>query len=177
MLKSAASKVIWVGRATVFMVGLAVILALAFAAASTVLGGRSLPGYYNQIDPITQLVGSDAGGNLNMEPMAMRRQIEYPRGYAQVNVSLTAVTLTGSKGVNDVKRSTTDNSVYCFDLKFVPRAAVASGHINNNATVGIGLGSAIPAGCPAGYRDATGRTFAANTSEARSDLNFNIIFI
>jgi len=62
MLKSAASKVIWVGRATVFMVGLAVILALAFAAASTVLGGRSLPGYYNQIDPITQLVGSDAGG-------------------------------------------------------------------------------------------------------------------
>jgi hypothetical protein len=73
MLKGAVSKVMWVGRATVFAVGLAVILALAFAAASMVLGvngGRSLPGDYNQINPITQLAGSDVGANqvLNVAP-------------------------------------------------------------------------------------------------------------
>jgi preprotein translocase subunit SecE len=50
MLKGAVSKVMWVGRATMFAVGLAVILALAFVAASMVLGinaGGSIPGDYN----------------------------------------------------------------------------------------------------------------------------------
>jgi hypothetical protein len=36
MLRSVVSKVMWVGRATVFMVGLAVILALLFGAARSV---------------------------------------------------------------------------------------------------------------------------------------------
>jgi hypothetical protein len=115
MLKVAVAKVVWVGRATAFAVGLAVILALAFAAASLVLGvngGRSLPGDYDQINPITQLVGTDAGANqvLDVDPLAMRRQIEVPRGYAQVNVTPTTVTLTGTKVINGVQRSTTDNS-------------------------------------------------------------------
>ena len=38
MLRNAASKVMWVGRATVFLVGLAVILALVFGAASMAFG-------------------------------------------------------------------------------------------------------------------------------------------
>ena len=36
--RSAFSKVMWVGRATVFLVGLAVVLALVFGAATTALG-------------------------------------------------------------------------------------------------------------------------------------------
>jgi hypothetical protein len=123
MLKAAAGKVMWVGRATVFLVGLAVILVILFGVTSMLLGanrGPSLSGDYNQIDPITQLAGSGAGMNLNVDPLAMRRQVEFPRGYAQVNVTPTTVTLTGSKGVNDVKRSTTDNSVYCLDLNSPP---------------------------------------------------------
>jgi len=43
MLRSTASKVMWVGRATVFAVGLAVILALMFVAASIVLGSAASP--------------------------------------------------------------------------------------------------------------------------------------
>jgi len=53
------------GRATVFLVGLVVILALMFGVVNMVLranDGPSLSGDYNQVDPITQLVGSDAGG-------------------------------------------------------------------------------------------------------------------
>jgi hypothetical protein len=38
VIRSAASKVMWVGRATVFMVGLAVILALVLGVATTALG-------------------------------------------------------------------------------------------------------------------------------------------
>ena len=38
MARSAFSKVVWVGRATMFMVGLAVVLALVFGAATTALG-------------------------------------------------------------------------------------------------------------------------------------------
>ena len=46
MLRTTASKVMWVGRTTVFAVGLVVILALMFVAANMVLGigGKSLPG-------------------------------------------------------------------------------------------------------------------------------------
>ena len=40
MWRSAASKVMWVGRATVFLVGLAVILALVFGVASRALGAN-----------------------------------------------------------------------------------------------------------------------------------------
>lgn len=40
MLRSAASKVMWVGRATVFLVGLAVVLALVFGVATTAMGAN-----------------------------------------------------------------------------------------------------------------------------------------
>jgi hypothetical protein len=40
MIRSAASKVMWVGRAAVFVVGLAVILALVFGIASAALAGN-----------------------------------------------------------------------------------------------------------------------------------------
>jgi hypothetical protein len=181
MVRSVASKVMWVGRATVFLVGLAVILALLFWVANVVLGtgGKPfLPGESNQIDPITQWAeGGGADQPLAVEPLARRRQIEVPRGYAQVNVTTTTVTLSGAKGINGVQRSTTDPSVYCFDLKFTPKTAVASAHINNNATVGTGLGNSVPSGCTAPYRDAAARTYAANTSEARNDVSFGIVFI
>ena len=181
MISSVVSKVMWIGRATVFMVGLAVIFALVFWVASVALGAGGkpfLPGESNQIDPITQWAeGGGAGQALAVDPLAMRRQIEVPRGYAQVNVAPTTVTLTGSKGINGVQRSNTEPSIYCFDLTFTPRTAVASAHINNNATVGTGLGNSVPSSCPMGFRDAAARTYAANTTATPSDINFRIVFI
>ena len=131
MLKGAVSKVMWVGRATVFAVGLAVILAL--AAASMVLGvngGRSIPGDYDQINPITQLVGSDAGADqaLDVDPLAMRRTPT--QGYAQVIPTCTSAAppvcqFEDSKAVKGVTRtepsvSTGKANLYCFDLAFTP---------------------------------------------------------
>lgn len=64
MLKSAASKVMWVGRATVFLVGLAVILALLFGVASMALGANGNPFILgkpgNKATKVTGLVGNVA---------------------------------------------------------------------------------------------------------------------
>ena len=44
---------------------------------------------------------------------------------------------------------------------------------------GAVLGNGVPGGCPAGFRDAAAKTYAANdaTSTPRSDINFGIVFI
>ena len=112
-----------------------------------------------------------------MEPLATRRQIEFPRGCAQVKVTAASVTLAGARGINGVQRSTSNSSVYCFDLTFTPRTAVASAHLNNNATVGTVLGSGVPNGCQAPYRDAAAKTYGANDSSDHNDVNFGIVFI
>ena len=168
----------WVGKGAVFLAGFSAIFAVVFAAANALLGawGGPLSGESHRADPVTQLA-ANGGTGLDAEPVARRRQIEYPRGFAQVNVTSASVTFSGSKGINGVRR--TDNNVYCRDLTFAPRVAVASANINNNATVGTVLGGGVPSACPAGFRDAAARTYAANdaTSTPRSDINFGIVFI
>ena len=67
MLRSAASKVMWMGRATVFLVGLAVILAIIFGAASTALGKNGNPFILgkatNTATKVTGLIGKVATGS------------------------------------------------------------------------------------------------------------------
>jgi len=67
MVGNAASKVMWVGRTTVFLVGLAVILALVFGVASTALGanggGFILGKAANTATKVTGLIGKVATGS------------------------------------------------------------------------------------------------------------------
>ena len=66
MIRSAAGKVMWVGRATVFLVGLAVILALVFGVAATAMGANGKPFILgkasNAATKVTGLVGRVAAG-------------------------------------------------------------------------------------------------------------------
>ena len=66
MLRNTASKVMWVGRATVFLVGLAVILALVFGVAATAMGANGKPFILgkatNAATKVTGLVGRVAAG-------------------------------------------------------------------------------------------------------------------
>jgi hypothetical protein len=87
MIRSAASKVMWVGRATVFLVGLAVILALLFGVASTALGANGKPLILgkaaNTASKITGLVKSGAGPALRLKvdsgpPMAVNSSEKVP---------------------------------------------------------------------------------------------------
>jgi hypothetical protein len=63
VLRSAASKVMWVGRATVFLVGLAVVFAVVLGLASAALAGTGVGaafnlGKTNTVNRLSQLVGS-----------------------------------------------------------------------------------------------------------------------
>jgi hypothetical protein len=69
MIKSMAGKVVWVGRATVFLVGLAVILALVVGVATSALGanGQSfLLGKGNLATAITKLTGNVNGSAMQV---------------------------------------------------------------------------------------------------------------
>jgi hypothetical protein len=228
MLRSAASKVMWVGRATVFLVGLAVILALVFGLASVALGttGQNfiLGKANNTAETPTGLVStlSDAaksalivtnksGGSAldlrvgnattpanTVAPMRVNSQkvvthlnadkldgqnaseLQEPRGYAQVTTSDPFFSPGSSKGVIDIVRTDAPGNVYCFDLSFEPKAAIASGHINNNATVGTVVGNAAASQCPdTTHDDAAAVTYGANDPESahHNDLNFGIVFM
>jgi hypothetical protein len=68
-MKSAVSKVMWVGRATVFLVGLAVIVALVFGVASMALGANGKPfilGQKNTASKVSRLVKSGVGPALQL---------------------------------------------------------------------------------------------------------------
>ncbi len=70
VIKSTASKVMWVGKATVFLVGLAVILALVFGVASRALGADGdffKVGKSNLAASVSKLVKSGAGPALRLE--------------------------------------------------------------------------------------------------------------
>jgi hypothetical protein len=67
MLRATASKVMWVGRATVFLVGLSVIVALVLGVASTALGANGKPFILgkaaNTASKVTGLIGKVATGS------------------------------------------------------------------------------------------------------------------
>jgi hypothetical protein len=72
LLRSAASKVMWVGRATVFLVGLAVILAVVLGLATAALAGTGVGatfnlGKINTVNRLSQLVGSTDNAMLRVD--------------------------------------------------------------------------------------------------------------
>ncbi len=72
MIRSTASKVMWVGRAAVFLVGLVVILALVFGVATTALAGTGVGaafnlGKVNTVNKLSTLVGSTASSMLMVD--------------------------------------------------------------------------------------------------------------
>ena len=69
MIKSVAGKVMWVGRATVFLVGLAVILGLVFGVASSALGVNGEPfmlGNQNAATNVSTVVRKGLGPALKL---------------------------------------------------------------------------------------------------------------
>lgn len=69
MLRNAASKVMWVGRVTVFLVGLAVVLALVFGVATTDMGanGDFFKGKSNLVSALSVLTKKGEGPVLDLK--------------------------------------------------------------------------------------------------------------
>lgn len=181
-LSGKSSTLMWVGKAAVFVVGLAVILAVCLWVAYVTLGVGGEPSdEVSPADRIGQLVGgAGVDSALILEPMGRRRLP--PQGYAQVRPDASA-TFVKSKAVIDIERVMPSNSnppgeksLYCFDLTFEPHVAVASPHSNNAAMIGTATTNDVPTACPVDFRDASARTYAS-TSADQDDINFAIVFM
>ena len=97
MTRRIFSKVVWVGRATTFMVGLAVILALTVGVVSTALAGTGVGarfdlGKTNTVNAVSKLLGSVAGPSLlidnnstNAAATALDLQVEAGKAPMKVN--------------------------------------------------------------------------------------------
>ena len=109
MVKSAAKKVMFVGRATVFMVGFAVILALTVGVASAAFGangGNFILGQTNAASAITKLAGAAgvAGPSLqidnnstNAAATALDLQVEPGKAPMKVNSDTQVANLNADK--------------------------------------------------------------------------------
>jgi len=99
MIRSAAGKVMWVGRATVFLVGLAVILALVVGFATAALAGTGVGatfnlGKINTVNRISQLAGAPDNAMLRVvnnsagtNATALDLQVQPGRAPLEVNSS------------------------------------------------------------------------------------------
>jgi hypothetical protein len=97
MIEKLFSKMMWVGRATVFLVGLAVMLALVFGVAVTALAGTGVGatfniGKTNTVNAVSRLVGSVAGSSLVIDnnstgagAAALDLQVELGKAPMKVN--------------------------------------------------------------------------------------------
>jgi hypothetical protein len=110
MIKSALSKVMWVGRATVFMVGLAVMLAVVLGVATMAAAHTGVDtklfhlGHSNTSNAITRLVGSVAGPMLRLDnnstataATALDLQVEPGKAPMTVNSSKTVKKLSADR--------------------------------------------------------------------------------
>src|SRR5215203_2300120 len=109
MTKRIFSKVVWFGRATTFLVGLAVILALSVGLASTALAGTGVGsafnlGKTNTVSAISKLVGSVAGPSLlidnnstNTAATALDLKVEAGKAPMKVNSGAKVANLNADK--------------------------------------------------------------------------------
>jgi hypothetical protein len=109
MTKTIFKKVMWLGRATTFLAGLAVILALTAGVASTALAGTGVGsafnlGKTNTVSAISSLVGSVSGSNLlidnnstNSAATALNLQVEAGKAPMKVNSGTKVANLNADK--------------------------------------------------------------------------------
>jgi hypothetical protein len=130
MTKRIFSKVVWFGRATTFMVGLAVILALTVGVVSTAFAGTGVGarfdlGKTNTVNAVSKLVGSVAGPSLlidnnstNSAATALDLRVESGRAPMKVDSGTIVANLNADKldgmdagqlqGFSTLRVSTTD---------------------------------------------------------------------
>ena len=102
MANKLVGRVMWVGRATVFLMGLAVILALVFGVASTALAGTGVGAVFNlgktnSVNKLSALVGSVSGPMLRIDNngRGSALNLEVQPGKAPLKVSPGAGMATG----------------------------------------------------------------------------------
>lgn len=146
MFERVVSKVVWVGRATVFTVGLAVVLALGLGVAVTALaavpGDPFLLGRTNTVDALTSLVGNRTAPMLRLDNngtgAALALQVEPGRFPLVVNATAgTAHNLSADR-------------VDGFDGAQIVHQGIGTYEVNVTETVGAGGTNFVTAACDPG---------------------------
>ncbi len=115
MIRSAVSKVVWVGRATVFLVGLAVVLALVLGLASAAFGADGRPfvlGKENLASSLSTLVKQGPGAALSLV-------VEQGQPPLKVNSSEKVASLNADKvdGLDSTQLAGFGETAYKFNEK------------------------------------------------------------
>ena len=159
MIRSAASKVMWVGRATVFLVGLSVILAVVFGVASAALGANGNPWILGQgnvataitvlggelgVDgPMVRLTNNNGGTNdtalsLGVQAGEPPMMVNSDRRVANLNADQLDGEHASQIGVNGLERVVAKSDTNSYYLKTVtalcPQGKVAVGTGANIST-------------------------------------------
>src|SRR5215207_9850079 len=137
MVRSVAKKVLWLGRATVFVMGLALMLALVFGMASTALGANGgnfiLGSLNNSATAITKLTGTVGGGPA--------LQVSNP-STATGSTALDLQVATG-KAPMKVNRSTKVTNLNADKIDGLDSAQLAQGRISKSGTPSQSFGAIV----------------------------------
>jgi hypothetical protein len=138
MTKTIFTRVMWLGRATTVLVGLAMILALCVGLASKALAGTGVGTHFdlgkvNTVDAITNLVGSVAGPSLQVDnnstgtgATALELQVEPGKAPMTVNSDAQVANLNADKvdgkgsgeiGINGLERVSATSNTNSFSHK------------------------------------------------------------
>src|SRR3712207_3654073 len=126
MLRTVASKAMRVGKAAVFTVGLAVLLAVALGAANAALaasvGEPFLLGKFNAVDKITRLVGTSTGAMLKVDnddttASATALRLEVEPDNAPLSVNPEAGTATGLRAEDAAHADQADHATNATDAQ------------------------------------------------------------
>lgn len=159
MVRSVASKIVWVGRATIFLVGLAVVLAVVLGLVSAALAGTGVGdvfnlGKANTVNRISQLVGSTdnpmlriTNKNAGADATALTLQVEPGHAPMKVNSSTQVLGLNADQVDNKSASEFMPSFVYKTEAATDQGSVLGDG--TNVKTMACDSGDKVLSGGPA----------------------------
>ncbi len=192
-MRTAASKVMWVGRATVFLVGLAVILAVVLGLATAALAGTGVGdtfnlGQLNTVNQISRLVGSTDNAMLRVDndsaganATALALQVEPGHAPMRVNSSTAVANLNADQldGQHASEFAQANTNSFLRNNTYRNESALGPGQMLSDGTFRIDAsclpGDVMLSGGPANIRFSSDllESFPANTSTWATRINKN----
>jgi hypothetical protein len=198
MIRSTASKVMWVGRATVFLVGLAVILAMVLGLASAALAGTGVGaafnlGKTNTVNRISQLVGSTDNPmlrvtNKNADTNATALTLQVQPGHTPMKVNSSTQVLGLNADLLDDKSASSFMPSSVYKTEAATDQGTVLGDGTNVKSMSCDSGDTVLSGGPASVNAASvfldnfptdSRTWQARINDAavNGGDNFTVVIL
>jgi hypothetical protein len=165
MLRSAVSKVMWVGRATVFLVGLAVVLAMVLGVATAALAGTGVGatfnlGKLNTVNQLSRLVGSTDNAmlrvdNNNAGTNATALDLQVEAGHTPMKVNSSTQVLGLNADLLDDKSASAFMPSFVYKTEATTDQGTVLGDGTNVKTKSCDSGDTVLSGGPASVNAAS----------------------